>query len=349
MADEQERNEASRDFLPNLCATPAVLSLVLVGELIALGLELARSGVNHFDWSHFGIASLLIQWVILPSAGTICLLRPWFRRFDEGSAAGISYAIVLAYTLLFSLLSLVFRAPLESQSLSFIADNLLIAAIFAGIILRYLYLQQQLNYRKRAELQARVEALQSRIRPHFLFNSLNSIASLVATDAKAAEKLVIDLSKLFRSSLKGSGFVPIETEIELCYRFAHIEKVRLGERLKIEWHIGELPEDTAILNLLLQPLLENAIYHGIQPLDEGGTVKVEIHEVKGDVVIKISNPYRPGARSDADETRGNGIALTNIRHRLEAHYGKKGYLRIVKSPADFTVILRYPLQNSGPL
>jgi len=335
------------DFLPNLCSTYAVLSLVLLGELLALALELASNGIGKFDWSHFGAVSLLSQWIILPSAGPICLLRPWFRKQSGAVAGSVCFAIVLFVSLVFSSFAVWMDSGFSAFDVYQVITNLCITAIFSGILLRYLYLQQELSDRKRAELQARVEALQARIRPHFLFNSLNSIVSLIESDPSAAEKLVLDLSSLFRSSLQLSGKVLLSQEVAMCQRFLNIEKFRLGNRLQVEWKIGEIPSNTEILNLLLQPLLENAIYHGIQPLPEGGTVLIEIHTVKNDIVVKITNPFRSeDLRKPDDELpsqRGNGIALSNIRHRLESNYGDKAHLRLVKGATEFTVILRYPL------
>ncbi|MFT7559553.1 MAG: two-component system sensor histidine kinase AlgZ [Flavobacteriales bacterium] len=342
------------NFLPNLCSTPAVLSLLILGELLALALELGGGGIARFSWSHFGTSSLLFQWVILSSAGTICVLRPYISR-SAAFAAACSFSIVLIYGVGLSALALWVSSGFSSVDFQQLLTNGCITAILSGVMLRYLYLQEQLSQQKRAELQARLEALQSRIRPHFLFNSLNSIASLIDIDPVAAEKLVVDLSRLFRSSLQKSGLIPIEQEIDICKRFASIEQVRLGSRLTLHWNIESLPANCQILNLLMQPLIENAIYHGIQPLQAGGTVKVEIRLVKGDVVIKVTNPRIPGSESkvlsvdkaigetEAEaKTRGNGIAMANIRDRLAASYGSAGYLRLVKGATDFSVILRYP-------
>ena len=140
--------------------------------------------------------------------------------------------------------------------------------------------------------------------------------------------------------------VGIHQEIDLCRRFVMLESVRLGDRLHVEWIIQTMDESIEILNLLLQPLLENAIYHGVQPLPEGGVVHVEIKQVERDVLIKITNPYRLQAPKASDElSSGNGMAVDNIRSRLQAFYGSEAYLRVIKDDREFCVLLRYPAKS----
>src|SRR5690606_13067009 len=223
-----------------------------------------------------------------------CPLRPWLRRRGPLQAGLASYLVVLVITLFFSLLSGFIQK--ETQNLlDRILSHLLIAAVFAGIVLRYFYLQQQLRNQQQAELNARIQALQARIRPHFLFNSMNSIASLIDYDPVSAEKLIVDLCELFRASLNEPGLVPLQQEIELCQRFISIEQTRLGSRLTVEWRMDKIP-DTEIPGLLLQPLIENAIFHGIQPLRDGGTIRILIEEIAGTCRIQIVNPIGTGAQ-----------------------------------------------------
>ncbi len=346
-----EHQRASINFMPNLCSAAAVFTLVLVGELLAVALVLARSNFAGFDWTELGMISILIQWVALTSAATLCLLRGRLNLVGPAPAVTISYIVIVCYTTVFSAMGMRLLGGNDGVSLQQIATNVAIAAIFAGVVLRYMYLQALLKRKEQAELNARVQALQSRIRPHFLFNSLNSIASLIAINAEEAEDRLVDLAHLFRASLQSPQLIPIGEEIDLCRRFAEIEKARLRERLNLDWQIEALPEGTQILNLLLQPLLENAIYHGIQPLPDGGTVQTNIKVVKHDVVVKITNPRISGqSRStllgEDGSDSGNGIALGNIRRRLEAFYSRDAYLRVVKGETDFTVVVRYPLRSS---
>lgn len=140
----------------------------------------------------------------------------------------------------------------------------------SGLLLRYFYLQSQWRRQEQAELRARIESLQARIRPHFLFNSLNSIAALVASDPVKAEQAVLDLSDLFRASLARPGtLVAWRDELELSRRYLSIEQYRLGDRLQMDWQVDGVPDDLPIPQLTLQPLLENALVYGIQPRIEG--------------------------------------------------------------------------------
>ncbi len=165
------------------------------------------------------------------------------------------------------------------------------SAILSGIALRYLYLQQQLRNQQQAELQARIQALQSRIRPHFLFNSMNSIASLIGSDPDLAERVIEDLAELFRASLAEPTLIPIDREITLCRRYLEIEQLRMGKRLSVEWQVGELSDAIKIPSLMLQPLVENAIFHGVEPMPHGGTVSIKISQAKNQLMIVITNPY----------------------------------------------------------
>lgn len=336
-------------FLPDLCSTNAVLILVLVSELLALVLVLGKYGVMNFSWDALGGISFLVQWIVLSSAAVLCSAKKKLNAYSSAALVGVAYVVVLVITAAFSILGQWFFRDTHSIQWGIVVNNLAIAAIFAGILLRFLYLQHQLNIREQSELNARVQALQSRMRPHFLFNSLNSIVSLIVLKPDVAEKTVMDLAKLFRASLQSPQEISIEEELKYCQSFIDIEQLRLGSRLEFEKKIDLLPSNARILNLLLQPLLENAIYHGIEPLPNGGKVSLEIKAVDSDIVIKVSNPALhagpPQFRAEGEtrELSGNGIALANIRRRLAALYGGRAYLRIVKGEADYSAVLRYPL------
>lgn len=307
------------DFLPNLCSLQAVFRLVVLGELLALVLLLAKVGIQGIDGYNLGVMSIAVQWVCLASAGALCQLRDWFRRVSPQLAGTVAYALVQLVTLVV----VYFGGSLQRGDwLPRWADlysQLLLSMVLAGVVLRYFYLQQQLHNQVQAELRARIQALQSRIRPHFLFNSMNSIASLIAIDPEAAERMVEDLCDLFRASLSEPGLVPMSKELDVCRRFVRIEQTRLGERLQVEWVIDEAALKVQVPSLLLQPLIENAIYHGVAPLPAGGLVKIEVGRQGKHCRLAITNPLPDPAQLN---TKGNGLALENIRNRLAAHYGE---------------------------
>ncbi|HWV15519.1 MAG TPA: histidine kinase [Cellvibrio sp.] len=344
------------DFLPNLCHPQAILLLVLATELIAILLSINVSALPQLNWQGLGLYSFQIQWISMISALAICRLRPQLNRWPATRSGLVAYGTVLAITLVFSLLGQVVMQLLIEPSIAtrFTLDiwqligNLITAAILAGIFLRYLYLQQQLRNQQQAELQSRIQALQSRIRPHFLFNSMNSIASLIGSDPERAERVVEDLAELFRASLAEPALIPIANEINLCRRYLEIEQLRLGDRLAVEWQIGELGEKVKIPSLILQPLVENAIFHGIEPLPKGGKVSIKIARVKQQLAITIANPYLLGKKSQAEharepDNRHNSMALDNIRRRLRVHYGAAARLSASEEHGLFTTYIFCPL------
>jgi two-component system sensor histidine kinase AlgZ len=212
-----------------------------------------------------------------------------------------------------------------------------------GIAFRYFFLTHQLRQKEQAELNSRIQALQSRIRPHFLFNSMNIIASLISVDPETAEEVVEDLSVLFRASLNDSSNKPVtlEEELDLCEKYVHIESLRLDDRLIVNWEIDVDTRRVRIPMLTLQPLLENAIYHGIQPLPEGGTVTVSIIETDNRLVVTITNPMP--ATDSFSYDQGNRMALDNIRRRLEANYGPEASLTNNVGKTTFKTTISYPL------
>lgn len=342
LIDSSKRNQG--DFLPNLCSVQAVFHLVLVGELLAIALALVDRGLFNFNWYRLGVLSMLIQWIVLTSAASLCPLRPWLRNQPPVLAGIVSFSLVMCITMAFSTIGAIIQyqgalntdaSPLDWDMLT---TNFLLASVFAGIVLRYFYLQQQLRNQQQAELNARIQALQSRIRPHFLFNSMNSIASLIDFDPEAAEKMVVDLSDLFRASLSEPGLIPLERELELCRRFIGIEQTRIGDRMQVAWKLDDF-EEAHIPSLMLQPLIENAVYHGIQPLPDGGCVHIEVKNQNGQCDITVTNPV--GDKKQAT-SKGNGLALENIRHRLQAHYGKKGKLEVDANENYYRVHISFP-------
>lgn len=311
------------DFLPNLCTLEAVFRLVILGELLALALVLADMGVKDFDLAVFGMLSLMVQWVVLVSAAGLCQLAPWFRKLKPWQSTLLAYAWILVASTLVGFAALYIQVESLNLLWPSLATQILITMVIAGVALRYFYVQQQLQEQTKAELRARIQALQSRIRPHFLFNSMNSIASLIAIDPERAEAMVEDLSDLFRASLSEPGLIPLAKELDICRRFVRIEQTRIGERLKMVWEVDPAALEVKIPSLLLQPLIENAIYHGIGPLPEGGEVKVSARLEGDQCWLEVSNPLPDPSTLN---TKGNGLALENIHRRLSAYFaGKTGW------------------------
>ncbi len=210
--------------------------------------------------------------------------------------------------------------------------RLLRAALLAGLVAATLLYYFALRARAfpPALAEARLQALTARIRPHFLFNSLNAVLSLIRSEPKRAETALEDLADLFRALMRDHrDLLPLADEIALCRQYLDLEKLRLGERLRVEWDIADMPSDLKVPPLMLQPLLENAVYHGIEPADEAGTLRIRFARRGDELHIELSNPCCRGVagRSGAERQSGNHMALANIRERLMLHYDLEASLQ----------------------
>lgn len=332
-----------------------VFATVVISELLAIVLTLSPLYSND-RWNDLSIISLFVQWVGLSSAGVLCLARPRLARMTKTRAATISYLLLLLTTLAITEIAFVIGAYLGMENwnpgfwppspwqVDLLLRNLGISAIFSAIVLRFFYIQHQWQQNVRAEAQARLQALQSRIRPHFLFNSLNTIASLTQIDADQAEAAVENLADLFRNNLADASLhITLAAELQLTRRYLDIEKLRLGNRLQLRWNVDELPKDASVPRLILQPLLENAIYHGIEPIGDGGTIGIDGHLYENDIYISISNPL--SKQENAEQRKGNKIAQDNVRQRLAAIYGEAGKLSVQEDVNDYIITVIFPYQK----
>ena len=343
--------DASLDafFIPDFCATRMVFAVVLIAELVALTLALARPDALFLN--ELARISLFLQWVGLTSASLLCYSRHWLARLTVAKSSAAVFALMLANTAVLSELALWFGTALgaadstalfPSDQWPFLLRNLGIAVIVTALSLRYFFVTHQSQKHLRAEAQSRIQALQARIRPHFLFNSMNTIAALTRSDPKRAEEAVEDLADLFRATLRDSHSpLRLKEELELTRIYQRIESLRLGARLDVTWDVGALPMRAFVPGLTVQPLLENAIYHGIEPLEHGGTVTVSGRVVDGEIELVVSNPVA-AARGDGTERSGNRLALDNIRQRLELAYGGRGSLTVDQQPDRYRVTVRFP-------
>ena len=331
-------------FLPELCEPEALLSMVLLAELLVLVLVLSEPMLPGFNWVRLALTSLFVQWIVLLSAALLCRLRPLLARLRAALAGTLCCALVIGLTLACTAVADYYElgGPLPRDGeVNLYLRHALISLIMSALLLRYFYLQSQWRKQQQAELKARIESLQARIRPHFLFNSLNSIASLVVIDPLKAEQAVLDLSDLFRASLAKPGtLVSWGDELELAKRYLSIEHYRLGERLQLDWQVENVPMDLPIPQLTLQPLLENALIYGIQPRIEGGLVRIEADYRDGVFQLCVSNPYQEGA--EQQPSRGTQQALVNIDARLAALFGPGASLSVDRRDGRHFTCLRYP-------
>jgi two-component system sensor histidine kinase AlgZ len=337
-------------YLPNFCTSRAALANVLIVELTAVVLTLARNNQAVGFWTDLARTSMFLLWIGLAGAALLCWMRAPLNRLQvgRGSAAvllSISALIAVISTGTFILgqsslvpdagASMLFPPDLPT----FLARNVSIGLVVTALALRYFYVTHE--WRRNIEMQAtaRVHALQARIRPHFLFNSMNTIASLTRSNPAVAEQAVQDLADLFRANLSDKrDTITLEEECEVARTYQRIEELRLGPRLRVEWKIDSLPRNALVPGLMLQPLLENAIYHGIEPQPQGGVVTVTGELASGLITIVVRNPVG----DHQNEREGNRLALANIRERLGLLYGERGLVKSGKFDAEYIVTLRFP-------
>ena len=338
-------------YLPDFCRAQSVLAVILIAALVALLLTLARHGIAPGFWTELAQISLFLLWAALGTAALWCAARGLLSRLDVLAGSAVALALALAVTAIVTegarwLADYANRrlgvedASTVSAHLQMLFGNLAVCAIAGGIALRYFYVAHQWQSNVEAEAQSRVRALQARIRPHFLFNSMNTIASLTRTNPRGAEQAIADLSDLFRASLREHRErIPLAQEIEIARAYERVERLRLGDRLQVDWQIDALPLEATVPALILQPLLENAVYHGIEPLDQGGTIRVCGKREGASVVITIDNPVSSRV---VGRRPGHRIGLDNVRQRLELMFHGEGEVEVFEAADRFVVTLRFP-------
>lgn len=335
-------------WLPDFCSLPVLFAVMVVAELLVLVVLIAPSDESRPLLPRLAMASLFVQWLALICAVCLCKLRPQLRKLTPWFGIAAAYALmltvtVLGSTLVFALdhqLGLGLTLPPQFEG-RFVWRSAALCALIGAALLRYFFVLQQWRARVRAEAKARFDALQARIRPHFLFNSMNTIASLIRVRPAEAEHAVENLSDLFRAALGNDAAAQgtLGEELDLVRRYLDIEKLRLGERLRVDIDVGALPADLPLPVLLLQPLVENAVYHGVQQLPEGGTVTIRGQRDDKNIAIEIRNPCPPTRAA-----KRHGMALENTRARIEYHFGARGALKVDSGADYFACVVTLPLQ-----
>jgi two-component system sensor histidine kinase AlgZ len=337
-------------YLPDFCNWDAFLRLLLVVELMAIAFALIGYDGKGDLFVHIALISLVMLWVGLATAAILCLVARQNWLGDHLRTTIIAISVTLLMTLLASFLSLGFGGILNfsstAQNVGFtLTRNLVIALILIGLALRYFYLHYESELRLQVQAQARLQALQARIRPHFLFNSMNTIASLTHDQPDLAEHAIENLADLFRASLAAEASISLQQELELTRSYIDLEALRLGERLEVNW---QLPADKPLVNLpalTLQPLVENAIYHGIEPLPAGGVIDIVISVADANIEVSISNPLIAGQNDS--QRKGNQMAVENIRERLALAFDGAASMDLSETETRYTVKLTIPTTEAG--
>jgi two-component system, LytTR family, sensor histidine kinase AlgZ len=346
----EERPAPRTTFLPDFCRFPVVMATILSSQLLGVTLALASSWDGVGFWEHLALLSVHVLTIALLGSATLCAMRPALRRCGDRMAAVLAWLLLVAVAALvtwgaFQLAPLPLRVALfaDADLDAFMIRSLGISAILGAMVLRYLYLHHMWRLQVEAEAEARFQKLQARIRPHFLFNSMNTIANLTQTNPGLAEEVVQDLADLFRATLsEADATSTLGKELELAYRYLNIEKQRLGERLQVLWDVEELPGDAPLPPLILQPLVENAVYHGIAPSRRPGLIQIAGRYRQGRVNLSVRNSLPSENETANRHTRGNRMALDNVKQRMAAMFDGEAQVIIARVEGDYQVRLIFP-------
>jgi two-component system sensor histidine kinase AlgZ len=329
-------------YPPSFCNWRQLLAVVVITEVSVILVGLGRGGLPGWQW--LGLTSFYAQWMALFCASGLCITSGWTGRLSARGAWIGSWLTVVFLALVFSYAAWLAASVGMPQHAGdpvglFVFRSVFAVALVAVVFFRYLVIRGRWRAELIAQADARVQALQARIQPHFLFNSLNTIVSLIPDQPASAEAATLDLADIFRGSMRRADqLIPLADELHLARRYLDMERRRLGERLEVDWRVDELPPGAAVLPLILQPLLENAVGHGVQARPEGGKISV-YGRVEGDrVVITIGNPVLP----DSATPGGHGMALRNIRERLALAFGSRAGLQTHRDRERFYAVLSVP-------
>jgi len=325
--------------LPNFCKNSSVLMVILYTEILVFALFLFNG--EPYSLERFGYTSIFAQWLSLMTISLLCLTRGWLNSLSRAPQAFMVWGF---YSASFWIVELTFRyfsnlyvQPEYSYFNSFF--RYIACSIIFFLVLRVIELLSTIERRSNSEANARIAALQARIKPHFLFNSLNTIAELTTSQAKHAEQAITSLAKLFRAALStDSKQHSLEQELSLCSQYESLERWRLDKRLNVDWHIEVAnAEQILVPKLLLQPLLENSITHGVES-DGIIRVKIDVRETQSHLSIMISN----GIDRERPTTGGNGLAIENTKERLFVMYDDNFKFKIKNNENAFTVYIQIP-------
>ncbi len=347
MADLGAPMKPTESFLPNFCSLTTAFVLVMASLLLAFVLTLADFSPDYDFFTDLGLRAFFIAWIALLSGAILCGLRRRLAGLGAIRGGVAAFATVQAVALSVAALAqgglarLGYGLPSGQDAAGFYARILAISALVTLAWLRYQYVQSRWHWQIRAETLARLDALQARMQPHFLFNSLNTVASLISKDPATAEEVLLDFAEVFRAILKkGSKLVPLDEEIALTRQYLSIERHRLGSRLEIAWNLEQAPGDALIPPLSLQPLVENAIRHGIEPALGGGRLEIHGRLARDRLVLSIRNTL---PEEDACLSRpGNREAVANLRARLEGCFPERARLYTSLADGHYQVRLVIP-------
>ncbi len=334
--------QAHADPLDTLWQAPAIMWVLVVCEGLSVVLTLSP-GIRENLWIHFLLASLVTQWVAFMTLGGLYAGRKWLALQAPVRVAHVALGLLLVNT--WAICALAWWQLDEVWSISggdwwTLALRLTAIAITVGL----LGLAAFQNHWRTRQLavqakQLELEALQARIRPHFLFNTLNTGAALVHQRPEAAEQLLLDLADLFRAALAGPREILLEEELSLARRYLEIEALRFGDRLKVQWHLPADMPTVTVPALSIQPLVENAIRHGVEPSRTGGSVDITVSEDDGTTRVCVRNSLPEGGPV---ATNGHHVGLRSARARIQALTQGRGSVETSVEGDTYVTLLTIP-------
>lgn len=329
---------------PQICRSKMLLRLLVLTQAVAILLAFAP-GHSTDPWLRLGVISLCSHWVTLLSLGLIC---PVLQRLP---LLRLSHFILLVTAVLFVVTTAIsvfvwvyFTAALYHYGhfVVFLGANLLLAAVVGLLLIQLLVMHAERAALLVAQQKAQLDALQARIEPHFLFNSLNAIAELIHQAPNAAEQSLLDLAALFRAAMHAGKVIPLSQELELAQKYLKLETIRLGKKIQLDWDVPERYPDIAIPALTLQPLLENAVRYGVEPSTEVVVISVQLLVTTQQLVLLLANPLHQFNATSAQQQ--NGLALDNIRNRLTLLYAERQHFSVSAKDGTFRVKIVLPLK-----
>ena len=320
--------------LPNFCNLGVMLRALIVVNLFVFAAAAMRTRTLEGYWYEFLLLAAFVEPVLILSLVVLCAARRPLH------AIGYVPAI---FTI--SLFELVLAWGMSEAIEAFFPDVpplpfplVAFLALFATLV-TLLYFDMRARALSPAVAEARIQALQARIRPHFLYNSINAALSFIRSEPRKAEKVLEDLADLFRVLMADNRtLAPLGKEVDLARQYLAIEELRLGDRLRIKWNVDAMPADALVPPLILQPLMENAVYHGIEPADAGGEITIEIRREGERVLMVLTNPFSGTNGHPA----GNKMAVANIRERLQLHFDAEATMRSEVVGGQYRVTIRLP-------
>ena len=335
------RQNPNRPALPDFRNMGTVLRILVTVNLGAAVVAYARAPQLSATFIEWVEATSFVEPYLLLVLAVLWAAAPRLSRLPYSVGAGLVAAItVFSGLALFAAMNRL--SPMPPGALT---NWMVYGLISAGVLLFYFHLRARAL--SPAITEARLQALQARIRPHFLFNSINAVLSLVRSNPKRAEVALEDMAELFRVLMRDNrDLTPLEDEVELCRQYLDLEQLRLGDRLTVDWNVKSMPADALVPPLMLQPLLENAVYHGIEPSSTPGTVSINLFLSRGEVHAILKNPYRTAG---GNHHSGNKMALANVRERLALHFDAEASLesRVTKDAYEVHIRIPYRTQASN--